>query len=135
MNSDSKTLHAIAEISQHGGNMPAGSAAPATPDKCPTCESDKRNVRRISYCTMTAPPRNWRWVMTDRLDATNQTVCDDPWHSGAAPATKPPDLVTKLQSLRPGAEVNASYRAGYQKAVETLAELAGVRAAESKDTK
>src|SRR5579864_7436667 len=32
-------------------------------------------------------------------------------------------LVVKIQSLRPGAEVNASYRSGYQKAVENLASL------------
>jgi hypothetical protein len=128
MNSDSKTLemppnrkcskcgwlHAVgSDCPPENAVYEAGSAFPATPDKCPTCGL----VREIG-------------------------LCGNPWHSGAAPATKPLDALFNKLPLQDEIE-RVLLRRVYEKKVEgyTLdtayeiaALVAGARAAaESKE--
>lgn len=47
---------------------------------CPTCGSSLHIARRQSHCVMMCPPVNWKWVTDERLSATDQIECSDPWH-------------------------------------------------------
>ncbi len=80
MNSDSKTR----SESDWEFALPeswASSAAPATPDKCPTCGL-----------------------------AREPGFCGDPWHSGAAPAAKPPNWDATWQAYQDYLKLHPEYR-------------------------
>jgi hypothetical protein len=62
---------------------PSGHDAASLPQPreiCPTCGSNKRDLRVRQECKYMCPPVNWKWVRDEYGRCTDFIECCNPWH-------------------------------------------------------
>jgi hypothetical protein len=69
------------QSTEWGGKVEVVAASlPQPREVCPTCGSNKRDLRVRQECKYMCPPVNWKWVRDEYGRCTDFIECCNPWH-------------------------------------------------------